>query len=121
MLKNFLLVGLGGAIGSMLRYAVTCIFAVTNYPAFIGTLCVNSIGSFLIGLFASLISKDFTLLLCTVGLCGGFTTYSTFSAQSLNLLQCGKYSTAFLYIISTLFVCLLFTWIGIWVGKRFSI
>ncbi len=121
MIKNFLLVGLGGSIGSMLRYAVTCIIATTSYPSTLSTFIVNCVGSFLIGLLGSIISKDSTLLLCTVGFCGGFTTYSTFSSQSLQLLQCGKYSTAALYILGTLVLCLLFTALGIWLGESVRI
>ncbi|MCQ2231326.1 MAG: CrcB family protein [Paludibacteraceae bacterium] len=118
MLRNFFIVGLGGALGSMMRYGVTLLGGYLSLFGPLSTLCVNSIGSFLITLFAALVSKETTLLLLTVGFCGGFTTYSTFSSQSLQLIQAGKFQTAMVYILATLLVCLFFSWLGFMVGGR---
>lgn len=118
MLRNFFIVGLGGALGSMMRYGVTLLGGYLSLFGPLSTLCVNSIGSFLITLFAALVSKETTLLLLTVGFCGGFTTYSTFSSQSLQLIQAGKYQIAMVYILATLLVCLFFSWLGFMVGGR---
>ncbi len=118
MVQNFLWVGLGGALGSMMRYGISLLMAHLSLMAPWGTFCVNSIGSFLITFFAAICCKDSTLLLCTVGFCGGFTTYSTFSSQSLQMLQSGKYTTAGIYIISTLVICLLGSWLGVIIGTR---
>lgn len=118
MLKNFLFVGLGGALGSMLRYGVNLLGAYFSLTALIPTFLVNCIGSFLIGLFAASVSKDSVMLFCTVGLCGGFTTFSTFSSQSIDLLQNGKIATASVYIVLTLFVCILGSCLGLWLGTK---
>ncbi len=118
MLRNFLLVGLGGAVGSMLRYAATLLVAHLSMPATLSTFCVNCVGSFLLGFLGASLTKESLLICLTVGLCGGFTTYSTFSSQSLQLLQSGKYSSAFLYILCTLVLCLLCSWLGVSLGSK---
>lgn len=118
MVQNFLLVGLGGALGSMMRYSVSLLMAHFALMAPLATFCVNGIGSFLITFFAAICCKDNAFLFCTVGLCGGFTTYSTFSSQSLQMLQSGKYMTAFVYILATLVICLLCSWLGMIAGTR---
>ena len=74
MLKNILIVGLGGAAGSIFRYLATLAGNALHCASWIVTLSVNSIGSFLIGFFmAACVNGDWKLML-TVGLCGGFTT-----------------------------------------------
>lgn len=118
MLKNILIVGLGGAAGSILRYLATLAGNALHCASWIATLSVNGIGSFLIGLFmAACTSGDWKLML-TVGLCGGFTTYSTFSAQSLEMLRSGNFLNACVYIIGTILLCLFFVWAGIFVGTK---
>lgn len=89
MIKNFLMVGLGGAIGSILRYGVQ---QITNKPDFpYGTLAVNIGGCFLIGLLWGLISRSsitqMTGLLLMSGFCGGFTTFSAFTYEGIQMLQ----------------------------------
>ncbi len=118
MFKNILIVGLGGAAGSILRYLATLAGNALHCASWIATLSVNSIGSFLIGLFmAACTSGDWKLML-TVGLCGGFTTYSTFSAQSLEMLRSGNFLNAGAYILGTVVLCLLFVWAGMYVGTK---
>lgn len=97
-MKNILLVGLGGMIGSMLRYQFGLWLTSKTLQIPIGTLAVNIIGSFLIGLLAGTLTKNpsFSLLLIT-GLCGGFTTFSAFSLENLKLIQSGQIWTAVLY------------------------
>ncbi len=96
MLKIFLLVGLGSFFGGGARFLVQQYFAkfyITSFP--IGTLVVNILGCFLIGIIFSLsekttlISSEMRLLLAT-GFCGGFTTFSSFSLDSLSLLKAGQ-------------------------------
>lgn len=100
MLKNILLVGLGGSIGSMLRYAVSLLINSKYFPY--STLAVNILGSFLIGVFFAMSTEDevffnnWKLFLAT-GLCGGFTTFSAFSMENLALLQTGKFGLAITY------------------------
>ena len=94
--RSFLLVGIGGFVGSVLRYWLSLFIGqhlVSTFP--FGTFVVNVIGCFLIGLLAglsdrgSLISPEVRLLL-TTGFCGGFTTFSTFSYESMSLLKDGE-------------------------------
>lgn len=118
MLKNILIVGLGGAAGSILRYLATLAGSALHCSSWIATLCVNGIGSFLIGLFMAACTNGDWKLLLTVGLCGGFTTYSTFSAQSLEMLRSGNYLNAGAYILGTVVLCLLFVWAGMFVGTK---
>ncbi len=105
MFKNFLLVGLGGALGSMLRYAISLLVTVKQFPY--STFIVNIAGSFIIGavlalsLKNELFSNNWKIFLAT-GICGGFTTFSAFAAENMALLQSGKYGIAFIYIMASL-------------------
>ena len=115
MIKNLLLIGLGGAAGSMLRYAFAVWFKHANFP--LATFLVNIIGSFVIGLvFAyALRSESFAInwrLFLAAGICGGFTTFSAFSLESLSLLQQQRIGMFFLYVIGSLLLGLAATWLG---------
>ncbi|ULQ57371.1 fluoride efflux transporter CrcB [Flavihumibacter rivuli] len=120
MLRNFLLVGLGGMTGSVLRYAFSLLFKGSTFP--IATFTVNLAGSFAIGLVMAYFSRNsgtdqsLRLLLAT-GLCGGFTTFSTFSLENLQLLKDGQYSTALLYIAASLVVGIAATAFGFFFTK----
>lgn len=118
MLKNILLVGLGGGIGSMLRYLIGLGCGLLHWASWISTLSVNALGSFLIGIFLSACGSGDWKLLLVVGLCGGFTTYSTFSAQSLDMLRSGNFLGASGYILGMLLLCLLCVWAGSCLGHR---
>lgn len=118
MLRDFLLVGIGGALGSMARYGLTLLATYTSIASEIGTFAANAIGSLLIGVLIA-ISKGDWYLLGAVGFCGGFTTFSTFSAQTLHLLQSGQRIMGLIYIIATLLVCLLMTWAGLSLAEKF--
>jgi fluoride exporter len=101
MLKNFILVGLGGAVGSMLRYALSLLLMSRIFPQ--ATLVVNIAGSFLIGLVLAVAVKNESFtgnwkLFLATGICGGFTTFSAFSAENLQLLQNGRTGMSLLYI-----------------------
>lgn len=116
-LLGFLAVGLGGALGSMMRYGITLISAAAGISGIGATLAVNALGSFLIGLFSGLCTDSTALLLLTVGLCGGFTTYSTFALQNVKLFQEGKPLMAVLYVIGTVVSCVLLAWLGNRIAK----
>jgi len=102
-MKAILLVALGGAAGSVLRYAMGLWLKAAPGATFpLATFGVNLAGSFLIGLLAGWItrgalSEGVSLLLVT-GLCGGFTTFSAFSLEGMRMLQSGAVGTAVLYI-----------------------
>ena len=115
MVKNFFLVGLGGGIGSMLRYGAYLFLANKNFP--FATFTVNIIGSFIIGLVLALSIKDeiflnnWKLFLAT-GICGGFTTFSALSAENVVLLQNGKYFIALSYIAASIVLGIAAAWLG---------
>ena len=105
MLKNILLVALGGAAGSVARYLLSKAIQDTAATAFPwGTMAVNVAGCLLIGLLYGLASGDGTRLgadlklMLTVGFCGGFTTFSTFANESLTLAKTGDALLSAAYI-----------------------
>jgi fluoride exporter len=115
MFKNFLLVGLGGCLGSMLRFGAWHLFRSVNFPS--ATLIVNIIGSLIIGAVIGLSVKDANFsqnwkLFLTTGICGGFTTFSAFSVENLEMLQNGKYLLSLLYILSSIVLGIAAAWIG---------
>jgi CrcB protein len=119
MWLNILVIALGGAIGSVLRFFISSgvegFFKRDYFP--VGILACNIIGSFVIGIIAGVILKkaEFSELwryFLIVGLCGGFTTFSSFSLDNLTLLRQGQISLAFVNIVISVFVCLFVTFIG---------
>lgn len=114
-MMNILAVAFGGAIGAVGRYLVTLQIALTTWHPALGTMMVNIVGSFLIGLFMAT-TEGRTALLLSVGVCGGFTTFSTFSSQTLTMLQSGCYIQAGLYALGSVILCVIFTWLGATLG-----
>jgi len=123
MIKNFLIVGLGGGAGSMLRYAVQKIFTSQSVAAFpTGTLVVNISGCFLIGILWGIVSRSFTWneeikLLLMTGFCGGFTTFSAFTLEGIGLLKENKTALFVIYLTASVIGGLLATFIGIRIAK----
>jgi CrcB protein len=115
MIKNLLLVGLGGGIGSMLRYAAALLIGSKYFPY--ATFAVNIIGCFVIGIVFALSMKDeaslnsWKLFIAT-GICGGFTTFSAFSLENMGLLQNGKIGLAFIYITLSIVLGIAATFLG---------
>lgn len=105
MLKAFVAIFFGGGIGSALRYAVQLLLheRIVSYNFPWATFGVNIVGSFLIGLFYAVSAKfnlsDEVRLLLTAGLCGGFTTFSTFSNDNLIMLRNGEWFLCLVYVI----------------------
>lgn len=115
MLKNLLLVGLGGGIGSMLRYAAALVINTKYFPY--PTLAVNITGSFLIGIIFAISIRDIVFLnnwklFLATGICGGFTTFSAFSLENMGLLQSGKTGLAFMYIGLSIVLGIAATFLG---------
>lgn len=124
-MKTALLVFLGGGLGSVTRYWVSILMQqqlAPKLPLF-GTLTVNILGSLLIGLLMGWFLKAETSypqlqLLLVVGFCGGFTTFSTFSAENLNLLKSNLYTEFLLYGVGSLVLGILAVFVGILIFKK---
>lgn len=120
MIREFIAVGIGGAAGSIARYALSygllggC--TLFGFPA--GTFAVNILGSLLIGILLEGLSSTAAAWLLVIGFCGGFTTFSTFSADTVRLLRAGDYGPAAAYMILSVTVCLAFTAAGMWIGSH---
>lgn len=104
-MKSLLWVALGGALGSMGRFLISRWLPSSAFPW--GTFAVNIAGCFLIGIFWAMslkntaITENFRLFLIT-GICGGFTTFSTFALENLSLLRDGKFSLFLMYSLGSL-------------------
>lgn len=105
MIKNFLLAAAGGAIGSAGRYLLSLLASQLLLRPEYATLTANIVGSFLIGLAGPGMKNEW-MLFYTVGICGGFTTFSTFSSQTLRLLHSGQYAAGALYALASVAVSL---------------
>ena len=118
-MKQLLLIALGGAGGALCRYGLVNLINQFNHGKFpLGTLTVNVLGSFLIGIMYVLIAERLTLhpdwrSILIVGFLGAFTTFSTFSLEVITLLEHGQLVTAFSYMASSLLLCCFVAWVAI--------
>ena len=106
-MKSFLLVFLGGGIGSSCRFLISNIIS-NSFKSFhyLGTFSVNVIGCIIVGIVMGFLQKENNfnqnyLLLFSSGFCGGFTTFSAFANENLDLIKNGNFSVFFLYVISS--------------------
>lgn len=117
---SYLVVALGGALGSVARYCISGLAAERFGQTFpYGTLIVNITGSLLVGLFAALTTPEGRWLVSPtvrqffiIGLCGGYTTFSSFSLQTLTLAQEGEWFRAGMNSIASFALCLFAVWLG---------
>lgn len=122
-MDRLMIAGLGGFIGSAFRYWVsTTTYRILGQDFPYGTLLVNVVGCFLIGFLMTFFEERFVVspnlrIFLTIGILGGFTTFSTFSFETLALLQEGSYWAGFSNILLSLAGCLLATWLGSGTGK----
>lgn len=123
MIKEILLVGAGSFVGGVLRYLVSCFVRPLLTGVFPwATLTVNLLGCFLIGLIGGLLARhgansgSWSLLL-TTGLCGGFTTFSTFANEGLSMLGAGHYAAFGCYVAVSVVVGLALCGVGYWVAN----
>lgn len=114
MIFNILAVGIGASGGALLRFLASKSFK----PNFLGTLCVNLIGSFFLGCLSTLlISKSLTYAFLGTGFCGGLTTFSTFNYELLQMFKSKQYLRLSVYGLITYissFLCLI---LGIYLSK----
>lgn len=113
---SFLFVALGGALGSVFRYAISLIPCRTVFPFL--TLITNFIGALAIGFVVGIVSEKSpnTLLFWKTGVCGGFTTFSTFSLEAFSLFEKKMYFLGGLYVILSVGLCLT----GVLCGKKLA-
>ena len=119
MLREILLVALGGGAGSALRY-LTALLVAHYYSGSVplATLGVNIVGCFLIGLLIGICGGGSQLrLLFVTGFCGGYTTFSTFTAESYTMLREGSYGAALLYVGGSVVAGLLALWLGLCLAR----
>ena len=124
-MKNYLFVFLGGGFGAAARYWLSgAAFKVlpTDFPY--GNLVVNVTGCLVIGILMSSMQDRFMFdpslrIFLTIGILGGFTTFSSFSYETIALLQNGSYLEGVTNVIASVFLCLGATWLGGTMGKLF--
>ena len=114
-MREFLLVFIGGGLGSVLRFIFNRLIPVGSFPY--STLTVNMVGSFLIGIIIgylisnNMLKSDYYYFLI-IGICGGFTTFSAFSLENLNLLRSNGYY-GFAYVLTfSVFFCIVLAYAG---------
>ena len=123
-------IGLGGAIGSMARYGLGGLVSHKFGETFpFGTLAVNIAGSFIIGFLGALASSEgrlapssrvFATRFLMTGVCGGFTTFSSFSLQTFNLLRDREWLYAGGNILLSVSLCMVAVWLGFMLGAMFN-
>lgn len=119
-------IGAGGALGSVSRYLLaTALQRVAPAGFVLGTFAVNVLGSFAMGFVVALALARGTFdtdgrLVVTAGVLGGFTTYSSFNQEALELLEARAFGALALHVGATLVVCLLAGWLGALAGRRLA-
>ncbi|MCE2732486.1 MAG: fluoride efflux transporter CrcB [Flammeovirgaceae bacterium] len=121
-MKNFLLVFMGGGLGSISRYALTFVFPANKsqwpWATFVANLVACLILGFVVGLIADKVQNQHVYrAFWLTGFCGGFSTFSTFSAESLQTFQQGNALLSVSYMFLSFLTCVVFIAVGQWLGK----
>lgn len=116
-MKAVWLIAIGGALGSVARYGASKLFIFNfKYEFPLSTFIVNVLGSFIIGLLSGILLKDshnqWIKYFWMIGFCGGFTTFSTFSLENLNLIKNGYFFTSIFYSMLSVVVAMVAVWVG---------
>ena len=126
-LTTCLIVMLGGALGTLARYLIGLAAIPISQDLPWGTIIINIVGSFIIGFFGTLTlahgrfpSSDNLRLFVMVGICGGFTTFSAFSLQTLDLLRAGAPSRAGINIVASVVLCILSVALGHYIASQIN-
>ncbi len=123
MIKNILYVGLGGFLGSVFRYLIGYVIADMTEKIPSGIIVANVVGCFIIGVLAQFFVQNVNVnetlkLFLMVGFCGGLTTFSSFSLESISFLKMGETLIFVLYVSITFILCLLSTLFGMYLVKN---
>ena len=123
-MKTLLFIAVGGSIGAVLRYGASLgVVSIMGRGFPYGTLFVNVAGSLLIGLLSVIMLDRFNVgpewrAAIFVGVLGSFTTFSTFSLETLNLLEQGELIAAITNVLLSIVVCLVAVWLGVVLGRQ---
>jgi CrcB protein len=127
-LVAYLVIGIGSALGGWLRHACDLLGAAlwgSGFPW--ATILINILGSFVIGLFAALTGPDGRIFIGSlprqfvmIGICGGYTTFSAFSLQTLDLLRAGRAAAAAANLALSLALCLIAVWSGDAIARKLN-
>jgi len=123
MLKSFLFVSLGGGVGSILRYLISISIGKWANNSTYATFIVNILGCLIIGTLIGIMEKHQTIsnnfynlkLLLITGFCGGFTTFSTFALENINMIESGKIFPAILYTSLSIILGLMSVFLGMYI------
>lgn len=121
-MMNFLYVFIGGGLGSICRYGISKLIRQSDMHFPTATFIANVISCIVLGYLLGLTLKNGLSspqrLLWMTGFCGGFSTFSTFSGETFQLLQSGQSTTAIAYVLASLLVCILCIWLGLWLSQH---
>jgi fluoride exporter len=122
-MKTILFVAAGGSVGAVLRYLISgWVYQLLGHGFPWGTLVVNAVGSLLMGMVFFLFSERIMIspdlrMAILVGCLGAFTTFSTFSIETMNLIESGANFLALLNIIVSVVLCISAVWLGMWLAR----